>query len=563
MIKYIRYKGHVTLYTEDNWRNIKSIKNESPEGKEETNKDIVTEVKLRYLLGDDRAKIIIKEFQNIRKDFNLHEKDGYGHEFEIFAISVLHNIDYDVAYNNYIVHGNKDGKIDAIYWRESPVIVYQIKLSDLYDLNDLDIMKNNFMKFTKTGNVYDVDASDLLKFCNSHKEYLFNVGAIYKTISTNNKKNNIDSKEIFDAYFENAIISKENNIKLVLSVPMDNGVATLKGKENVYAYFVDAKEFIKNILDCESIRKKENVYKLFFDNVRGFLGINKSMEDTIENDSENFVKYNNGITITGKIASLPGVDGCFEITSPVINNGQQTVLNLLEKYPNIDGVNLLIILKNESDIKIKSKISQFTNSQRLIKPIDLLSLDDNIRFLQGQLFHLAVSNKEDNFFLEINSTGTKNYQKLVKTIYFKENIISLADFCKLYFSVDDLKLGNWKSNISTMIEEILSKNVIYDVEKSLMICKIISKYKRYLNSIANKNEKNIVKTADLAFMFIMYKYKVDEYTAREVIDGVNQKYFYNIPESNRKSKLIDLYKSNSIVEQIENIINELNIVEHK
>ena len=61
----------------------------------------------------------------------------------------------------------------------------------------------------------------------------------------------------------------------------------------------------------------------------------------------------------------------------------------------------------------------------------------------------------------------------------------------------------------------------------------------------------------------MYKYKVDEYTAREVIDGVNQKYFYNIPESNRKSKLIDLYKSNSIVEQIENIINELNIVEHK
>ena len=78
-----------------------------------------------------------------------------------------------------------------------------------------------------------------------------------------------------------------------------------------------------------------------------------------------------------------------------------------------------------------------------------------------------------------------------------------------------------------------------------------------------KDRKNIVKTADLAFMFIMYKYKVDEYTARKVIDGVNQKYFYSIPESHRKSKLIDLYKSNSIVEQIENIINELNIVEQK
>ena len=557
MVKYIRCKDYTTLYSDDNWATYKVAKNESPEGKEETNKDISTEVKLRYMLGEDKAKIIIGELYKIRTDFQLQKKDGYGHAFEIFAISVLYNIDYDVVYDNYIIQGQEDGKIDAIYWSESQIEVYQIKL-DFLDLNDLNVMKTNYVEFLKTGNISNSNTSSLLSFLNKHKRDIkFDKDVVYKTISTNNSdKNNIKPEEIFKKFFENIIISKENNIKLELSVPMYNGVARLNDKKNVYAYFVSAKEFIDNILNCSSIRKKENLYKLFYDNVRGYLGINKALEDTIEHDSSNFVKYNNGITITGEVQELTGTGGNFIVNNPVINNGQQTIQNLIDKYPDIDGVDLLIILKNENNEKVKAKISQYTNSQRLIKPIDLLSLDSSLRNLQKQLFHLTKKEKEENFFLELNTSGTKSYQKVVKKIYAKNNIISLTEFCKLYFSVEDYKLGNWKSNISTMLGELLNKAVEYSLEKSLLICKISSKYKNYLDSIEDKNVRNIVKTADLAFMFIMYKYNLNEEETHKIIDEINDRYYYNIPEADRKSKLIDLYKSNTIAQQIKEVIED-------
>ena len=248
MVKYIRCKDYTTLYSDDNWATYKVAKNESPEGKEETNKDISTEVKLRYMLGEDKAKIIIGELYKIRTDFQLQKKDGYGHAFEIFAISVLYNIDYDIVYDNYIIQGQEDGKIDAIYWSESQIEVYQIKL-DFLDLNDLNVMKTNYVEFLKTGNISNSNTSSLLSFLNKHKRDIkFDKDVVYKTISTNNSdKNNIKPEEIFKKFFENIIISKENNIKLELSVPMYNGVARLNDKKNVYAYFVSAKEFIDNI----------------------------------------------------------------------------------------------------------------------------------------------------------------------------------------------------------------------------------------------------------------------------------------------------------------------------
>ena len=40
-----------------------------------------------------------------------------------------------------------------------------------------------------------------------------------------------------------------------------------------------------------------------------------------------------------------------------------------------------------------------------------------------------------------------------------------------------------------------------------------------------------------------------------IIDKINKKYFYNIPDSKRKSKVIDLYKTNDIVNMIEEVIS--------
>lgn len=554
MKKFIRERHNIIHVSSNNWKTFDSKKRQSVDAIEEIDRDIIATVKLRYELGDVLANIILTELEKIRKQFDMQFGDGYGHAFEVFALAVLYNVDYDVIFNNYIVVGNRDGKVDAIYWKEENINrIYQIKMEFL-DFSDVDKIDSNYYEFISKGTISDNNAKDLLSYCIKHKENITREKE-YEiiTISSNgNSNSHISSKEIYQKYFENNLINKENNLRISLTIPRENGISKINDDKSIYAYFVNAKTFIDDLLSCDNIgHKKENLYKLFCDNVRGNLGINRAMKETIDNDPSNFVKYNNGVTITGfvKYSNAP----CLTIDEPIINNGQQTIWNLVNKYPNLESVSLLVIVKDESDYKIKGKISQYTNTQRNIKAIDLLSLDSNIRNLQSKLFYLTIN--DDLIFLEVNTSGKRHYHKLLKTICKKENIISLVEFCKLYFSVQSNKLGDWKSNVSKQIGELLKKDIEYDVEKSLLICQSIIKYKRYLLTIKDKNTKNNLRSADLAFMYIQYKYNFDEIKTHKIIDKINKKYFYDIPDNKRKSKIIDLYKTNEIVIMIEDVIS--------
>ncbi len=559
MNKFIRDKDNLLHITNDDWKTFQSIKRKSIDGVEETDRDVISAVKLRYELGDVLAKIILDQFDVIRSQFDLQCGDGYGHAFEIFAIAVLYNIDYNIVFNNYIVTGADDGKIDAIYWKGDINKIYQIKM-DYLDYSEIGTIDKNYYEFISTGNISNSNTKDLLSFCNKHKVNI-NREKAYEivTISNNGKSSNdknrlhISSKDIYLKYFENYLLNKTNDLSISLSISRENGIAKTVGDNTIYAYFADAKVFIEDLLKCDNIGGNiNNLYKLFYDNVRGNLGINKAMEETINKDPYNFVKYNNGVTITGlvKYTNAP----CLIVEEPIINNGQQTIWNLINKYPNIEGISLLVIVKNESNYKIKGKISKYTNTQKNIKPIDLLSLDTNIRKLQSQLFRLTIKNNP--IFLEINTSGERHYNKLLKVIYKKENIIHLVDFCKLYFAVESNKLGDWKSNVSKQLADLLEKDITYDVEKSLMVCNSIINYKNYLQSIDDKNIKNILRTADLAFMYIQYKYGFDDKKTHAVIDKINKKFFYDIADDKRKSKIIDLYKSNDIVNMIESVIEK-------
>lgn len=553
MNKFIRDKNNLIHISNDTWKTFETIKRKSMDGTEETDRDIISIVKLRYELGDTLAKIVVNELNKIRVQFNMQSGDGYGHAFEVFALAVLYNINYDIVFENYIVNGKNDGKIDAIYWKEDVNKIYQIKM-DYLDFSEIDNIDKNYYEFISTGNLCDETARDLLLFCNKHKNNITREKE-YEiiTISNNGKTgSHISSKSIYLKYFENYLLNKTNNLSISLTIPRENGIAKIINDKSIYAYFVDAKTFIEDLLACDNIGGNiNNLYKLFYDNVRGNLGINKAMEETIDKDPSNFVKYNNGVTITGfvKYTNTP----CLIVDEPIINNGQQTIWNLVNKYPNINNISLLVIVKNEPDYKVKGKISKYTNTQRNIKPIDLLSLDSNIRKLQSQLFNLTIIDS-DPIFLEINTSGERHYNKLLKIIYKKENIVQLVDFCKLYFAVETNKLGDWKSNVSKQLNDLLKIDVTYDLEKSLMICRSIINYRNYLNSIKDRNVKNILRTADLAFMYIQYKYNFSEEKTHMIIDKINKKYFYNIPDSKRKSKVIDLYKTNDIVNMIEEVI---------
>lgn len=541
--------------SDDNFKTFDTLYKESIDVIEETNHDTITQVKLRYMLPEKKANIIIKELKAIRKQFNLEKKDGYGSSFEIFAISVLYNLDYQETYDNFIVTGNNDGKVDAIYWYGKECILYQIKLGTC-DGEIKNIINKNHLEFLRDNTITEKNTSDLLKFYQNHSNEIKEKNFKIKTISQNLKnKANISPLEIMEKYFENKIINQKNHLLLKLSIPKktrSDDVTTFliaQSKNGVYAYFISAEKLKKELLNCSGIKNIENLHKFFSENVRGDLGPNKNMIHTIKANPKNFVKYNNGITIMGNVEYKEEI-GLLTITNPIINNGQQTLWNLLTQET-LKDVEVLVIVKNDSKPSVKDKIARFTNEQRQIKPVDLYSLDENLRKIQIDLYHDKEFREE--MFLNINKSGKKQYDMLMKQIYSTESIIQVDEFCRLYFSTSDNQIGKWKNNISNMIEHKLNESPSFDFAKAKKICQIIKTFKVELKQLS-KEEKNDLKAADLATMYIMYTDKKTFQEAFEIIKKINLANFYEVPISQRKSKLIDLYKSDSIFNLIQNEI---------
>ncbi len=125
-------------------------------------------------------------------------------------------------------------------------------------------------------------------------------------------------------------------------------------------------------------------------NVRSFLSVtgkvNKGIRDTLRNDPEHFMAYNNGIVIVTDEAKLgtdsAGTEGLLWLKGMQIVNGGQTTASIYftkKKEPQTDltrvRVPAKIIVLNSSDglneERLISDISKFANSQNSVKVSDL------------------------------------------------------------------------------------------------------------------------------------------------------------------------------------------------
>ncbi|HEY4195843.1 MAG TPA: AIPR family protein [Mucilaginibacter sp.] len=123
-------------------------------------------------------------------------------------------------------------------------------------------------------------------------------------------------------------------------------------------------------------------------NVRSFLqfkGVNKQLKDTIINEPEKFIAYNNGLTITATAADISqsgGIAMISTLTDFQIVNGGQTTASIY--FTNKDGIDISkvnitakINIVNPDDRDslddLISKISQYSNSQNKVSSVDLNS----------------------------------------------------------------------------------------------------------------------------------------------------------------------------------------------
>ncbi len=552
MEKYIRYKNHKTFISNDDWESFEILDRVSRESVEELNSDIVNEVKIRYEIGESKGKIIIDELKKIREMYHLPEQTGYGFEFEIFALSTINNIDYEYMNDNYKVEEGEDGKVDAIDWSHDTYFkVYQFKLGP-FDSGDIITIKDNINEFLTNGEVTSHDSKNLNKFLKKHKDNItrskkFEICVVSSNRVSSPYVEHIDSFKIFDMYFQNKLLPCDNKIELILEIPKNSShlpnVSVLKlDGQNLYVYFDKAQKIINSFLKCEQINGNvDNLYKLFSDNVRKYLGDNKKMQETIDNDPTNFVRYNNGITITGEVDFRVNSSD-IKVINPVINNGQQTFMNLVNNPHLSDDLNVLVIIKSNVDDSVKSKIAEYTNSQRNIKPIDLLSLNYKIREIQKYTY------ENTDFFLNIYSSGKNQF--LMKA-YDSFKIISIKEFLRCYFSCKNIKTaGSWKNAFTRMLNDVVNKGEINNIgiNPSLKVFfDNLYQFHRNFYTTKDKKKKSEISICDLAILIIMNKYSKSFDEAYAIIHDFNE---VNYKENLESGYLMPIYKKNDTYDEI-------------
>lgn len=142
------------------------------------------------------------------------------------------------------------------------------------------------------------------------------------------------------------------------------------------------------IQDYEKLRNLNVDHSLFFDNVRGFLKkskFNKNIKDTLCREPEKFFFYNNGLTIICNRIKAEDINGGhrkrLSIEGYQAVNGGQTVRSMFNanvedfSEERLENVAVLARIYPTENADIRFSISEYTNSQNAISPIDLKSTD--------------------------------------------------------------------------------------------------------------------------------------------------------------------------------------------
>ena len=161
----------------------------------------------------------------------------------------------------------------------------------------------------------------------------------------------------------------------------------------------------KNIID---IVKKHNT-TLFFENPRNTLGLTSTNREILKTlrDSKlkkSFWKLNNGITgICSNFKKIHDDPRLYEIDDFKVVNGRQTT-STLEKFDGeLDDVFLSITIHETIDDDERDRISQATNTQNPIKPVDLITNFSELRDLEMQ-----CKRQFSKFYFERQTKGLTN-----------------------------------------------------------------------------------------------------------------------------------------------------------
>lgn len=339
--------------------------------------------------------------------FNGEFLDGfsdctYGNFLSRALTAYVISKEFDIPENEaakYITDDTCDYGIDGLYFYKDTIYLYQTKFSNSLKRDNISIIKDGIkMLFSYTENEnkfnyhFKSHKAEILKFMNDENlkvslKIIF-FGEQIPTDIDSFLNNEIKKNQEFGDFIGNVEILKKTNI---LDLEIEN-------KPITYSLLLDnyfERELpLKMYAGCIKVNTLKHMYqkygdRLFYRNIRYLIkdsNINDAIQKTLRDEPENFIYYNNGITITcDKISVLPNSSTSqilrnLKLYNVNIVNGAQTVISssLLDDDINDNALIQIRIIQThseKSDYIIADNITKYNNSQNAVYIKDLRTLD--------------------------------------------------------------------------------------------------------------------------------------------------------------------------------------------
>lgn len=166
--------------------------------------------------------------------------------------------------------------------------------------------------------------------------------------------------------FKSIIDQNQNKFKTVLPLIDTMSLPATEEVGNSCIVLCNAKDYVGLLNTSDGLIRKT----LFNDNVRDFQGqntVNSEIDDTIANNPERFVLFNNGITIV--CSSFVQKNRELEIENPQIVNGCQSsyiLFNAFNKGCNLEKISLVVKVIATSNGELSNDIVRGTNRQNIV-----------------------------------------------------------------------------------------------------------------------------------------------------------------------------------------------------
>lgn len=246
-----------------------------------------------------------------------------------------------------------------------------------------------------------------IHFKDENKTYKF------KEEGINKAKDFLIVKHVIDLNFMSNVIASEGNsapLKVIFKDLIDTKIEVIKAADelNFESYLC--------VLNAEILNSLYKRYssQMLDKNVRSFLqfkGVNKGIKQTIKEEPEKFIAYNNGLTITATSANIVSYKKSLYLESlddfQIVNGGQTTASIYFSKKEGLDVSKVKVMAKinvakncKEKELNdLISKISEYSNSQSKVSKVDLKSRNSQLIILKD-LSKSVITPSGNKWFFE-------------------------------------------------------------------------------------------------------------------------------------------------------------------